>query len=209
MKHFMLGLCVALATVTVANAEDVQITSEIPFIEITVGDEIIIIERIQDNENRLNDEFTKTSRACPPFCIQPNQVTKDVMTVAELEVLDFLENDVENGTGILIDARLSSFYVRGTIPGSINIPFNVLDAEDNQYMGQILQALGATDGEQGLDFSNAKDLMLFCNGLWCGQSPRAIRNLLAVGYPADKLFYYRGGMQAWLSVGLNKYIPSP
>ena len=69
-------------------------------------------------------------------------------------------------------------------------------------------ALGAKKGRDGgLDFTNAKELMLYCNGLWCGQSPRAIRNLLAAGYPAEKLFYYRGGMQAWLSVGLTEYVP--
>ena len=55
----------------------------------------------------------------------------------------------------------------------------------------------------GANFSAALDLALFCNGPWCYQSPRAIRNLLDVGYPADKLRYYRGGMQDWLILGLT------
>jgi len=45
--------------------------------------------------------------------------------------------------------------------------------------------------------------MLWCNGPWCGQSPHAIRGLLDLGYPAEKLYYYRGGMQAWQSLGLT------
>ncbi|MGA1179662.1 MAG: rhodanese-like domain-containing protein, partial [Marivivens sp.] len=35
------------------------------------------------------------------------------------------------------------------------------------------------------------------------QSPTAIRNLLEVGYPAERIFYYRGGMQAWRMLGLS------
>lgn len=208
MKKIVLSLALALFAATSALAEEVQITAEIPFIEITIGGETVYIERIQDTENRLDDEFTKTSRACPPFCIQPAEVAEGVRTIAELEVLSFLENEVQDGSGILIDARLPDFYLNGTIPGSVNIPFNVLDVNDNEYLEQILMALGAKTGRDGgLDFTNAKELMLYCNGLWCGQSPRAIRNLLAAGYPAEKLFYYRGGMQAWLSVGLTEYVP--
>lgn len=209
MKKIALSLGLALIAATSAKADEVQITPEIPFVEISVGDQQIFIERIQDNDNRLTDEFTKTSRACPPFCIQPSEVAQGVQTVAELEVLSFLEEQVQNSTGILVDARLPDFYKNGTIPGSINIPFNVLDFEGNQHLESILIALGAQKGSDGtLDFAKSKQLMLFCNGLWCGQSPRAIRNLLAAGYPAEKLFYYRGGMQAWLSVGLTEFVPS-
>jgi len=46
-------------------------------------------------------------------------------------------------------------------------------------------------------------LYLFCNGLWCGQSPAAIRALLQIGYPESKLKYYRGGMNSWHSLGLS------
>jgi rhodanese-related sulfurtransferase len=49
---------------------------------------------------------------------------------------------------------------------------------------------------------NAKTLVLYCNGAWCGQSPTNVRQLLAVGYPAYKLKWYRGGMQSWKSLGL-------
>jgi rhodanese-related sulfurtransferase len=30
-----------------------------------------------------------------------------------------------------------------------------------------------------------------------------IKALLEVGYPAEKIKYYRGGMQAWTSLGLS------
>ena len=57
------------------------------------------------------------------------------------------------------------------------------------------------------DFSGAKEVLLWCNGMWCGQSPRAIKGLLALGYPPEKIFYYRGGMQAWQSLGLTVVVP--
>jgi len=53
------------------------------------------------------------------------------------------------------------------------------------------------------DFTDAKILVIYCNGLWCGKSPRMIRKLIKLGYPAQKIKYYRGGMQAWKSVGLT------
>jgi len=74
---------------------------------------------------------------------------------------------------------------------------------------RILMVLGAEKLEDGTwDFGNARELLLFCNGPWCGQSPRAIRNLVAAGYPPSKLFYYRGGMQNWQLLGLPVHVPA-
>lgn len=208
MKKIVIGLGLTLFAAGTAIAGEVRITPDIQSVEFSIGDQDFVIERIQDTENRLNDEYTKTSRACPPFCIQPIEVAPSVTTVGELELIQFLESQVQNGTGLLIDARLPDFFNKGTIPGSINIPFTVLDYEGNEYLETILMALGAEKTSDGnLDFTNAKELALFCNGHWCGQSPRAIHNLIAAGYPPEKLYYYRGGMQAWLSVGLTKHIP--
>ena len=72
-------------------------------------------------------------------------------------------------------------------------------------MEEAFEQFGVTPKpqESGWDFSNAKKLILWCNGWWCGQSPTAIRGLLDEGYPAEKLFYFRGGMQSWQLYGLN------
>ena len=66
------------------------------------------------------------------------------------------------------------------------------------------------DGEMktdAWDFSGAKKLAFWCNGPACGQSPRAIKGMLSAGYPAEKLLYYRGGMQMWQLWGLTTVIP--
>ncbi len=190
-------------------AQGVWITSDTPFIELELNDEFFVIERNPDNDAVIPAAFAKTSRACPPFCIQPLSVADGVETIGELELLDFLENVAQAGDGLLIDARTANFFQAGTIPGSINLPFNLLtNDESNPFLEPILTQLGGVkQGDGGWDFENATTLALFCNGPWCGQSPRAIRNLLSVGYPADKLKYYRGGMQNWLMLGLSVVVP--
>ena len=190
-------------------AQDVWITPDTPFVELELNDQFLVIERNPDNDAVIPAAFAKTSRACPPFCIQPLHVADGVETIAELELLNFLETTAQNGAGMLIDARTPQFYLAGTIPGSINLPFNLLTPdENNPFLEPILTQLGGQKRDDGTwNFENATELALFCNGPWCGQSPRAIRNLLSVGYPADKLKYYRGGMQNWLILGLTVVIP--
>ncbi len=34
---------------------------------------------------------------------------------------------------------------------------------------------------------------MFCNAIWCGQSPEAMKELIAIGYPQEKMKWYRGG----------------
>ena len=186
----------------------VKIAPGIPYVDITIGGRTVRIMRNQDTRHRLTNSFTKTSRACPPFCIQPMIPAPGVHPVGELELLDFLKKKVETGKGVLIDARIPAWYRKGTIPGAVNIPFTLLDKR-NPYRDRILMVLGAKKLEDGTwDFGGARELLLFCNGPWCGQSPHAIRNLIAAGYPPEKLHYYRGGMQSWQLLGLTVVKPA-
>lgn len=200
-----------------------------PFIHVLCDGESVKIERVQDPNFELTGYFAKTARKCPPFCIHAMSVASGVETIGEVEMFDFMEGPMRDGEGILIDARTPQWYEKGTIPGSVNIPFTTFpeDPKDNQWK-RLLQDFGAsprgdvgqverTLEEWGLvdaglktdnwDFSTAKELVLFCNGPACDQSPRAITALLSVGYPAEKLHYYRGGMQIWQLWGLTTYIP--
>lgn len=214
---------------TPALALDVNISKSISGINTAHNGNVIRIQRNQDKKNVLTGGYTKTSRQCPPFCIQPLSVAPGVNTVAELEVINFIKNSVNKGTGVLIDARTKSWFEKSTIPSSINIPFNTFDRDSSDLVkASALAKLGVTvksdqtessdsiiDQMMNLmkedtiqtsskwDFSLAKKVLLWCNGMWCGQSPRAIRGMLALGYPADKIYYYRGGMQAWQSLGLT------
>jgi rhodanese-related sulfurtransferase len=150
----------------------------------------IKVMRIQDPENRLSDDFTKTSRECPPFCIHPIKVADGVETIGELEFIKLMQDK----DTLIIDARLKSWYKLETIPGAINIPYNIFEKKDKTQAKKIIKAL------------NNKNLAIFCNGIWCDQSPRLIKNLIDLGYPANKLKYYRNGFQGWKLLGLTTVV---
>jgi rhodanese-related sulfurtransferase len=172
------------------------------------------ISRNQNGKAKIHSAFAKTSRPCPPFCIQPTHpfAPATVETVTELDVIH-AARDVAKGdkTIMVIDARTpiwSTAKKGGSIPHAVNIPFNKLNSKavtkDPDAVIKILTTqFGVVSNDDVLDFSNAKTLYLFCNGLWCGQSPAAIRALLSLGYPEHKLKYYRAGMNSWHSLGLT------
>ena len=187
-----------------SNDITVGITPSMPTVEVNHRGTPVTVKRIQDTGNKLVDDFAKTSRPCPPFCIHGMEAAPGVKTVGELDLLEFLNTEVAQGDGLLVDARMPKFYVSETIPGSINIPFVLFTSS----AADILPLLGASnDANGGFDFSQAKELLLWCNGPWCDQSPRAIKALLKEGYPPEKLRYYRGGMQLWKIFGLTTIQP--
>lgn len=197
---FVCMICVLYVSPSVA--QEVRITESVSIFRFSKGGNAVEIQRNQNTENRLTSDFAKTSRACPPFCIQPANVAPNVETVAELEVLNFLQSEVSNSTGLIVDARLPEWFLGGSIPGAINLPFTSLDST-NTYLPDILTALGAKNTDDGWDFSNAFSLLIYGNGPWSDQSRRATLSLLSVGYPGEKLHHYRGGIQGWAQLGLT------
>ena len=164
------------------------------------------ISRNQDNINTVKSDYALTSRPCPPFCIRPIKLAPGVDTIGEIEILKYLSKVGDDPNLIVIDSRTPDWVVKGTIPGSINIPWTKLNPEtsDPLTIATIMQdTFGAVLSDELWDFSQAKTLVLFCNGMWCGQSPRNILTLLRYGYPAHKIKWYRGGMQDWEILGLT------
>jgi len=208
LLFYLLGLG-AIIVVSASQAHEVNISEYLPHVDVMYDNERIRIERIQDTENLLNNSFAKTSRKCPPFCIQPLKAAPGVITVGELELLDFLLIDAKKGRGLLVDARTDAWYKKGTIPGAINIPFTLfISPDDNPVIIRIFKAIGGVRDTQGnWNFSQGKKLLIFCNGPWCQQSIKAIKGLMRHGYPPEKLYYYRGGMQSWQSLGLTTVVP--
>jgi len=134
------------------------------------------------------------------------QLDEDLETYGELEVLISLREMQTNKDILLIDSRLEKWFEYRTIPGAINIPFIYFKHRDRyefhfEYALKHLGVFVEKDGE--FDFDDAKTLILFCNGPWCTQSPSMIFALLKIGYPAEKLKWYRGGMQDWLGAGMT------
>jgi rhodanese-related sulfurtransferase len=187
---------------------DYNISAGMPTVEVLHLGKSVTIQREQNPAATIQPEYSATARKCPPYCIQPMQLAEGIETLGELEVLSYLERIRRGEENLLvIDSRTPDWYAKYTIPGSINIPYaqNMAgQATDLPAVKKILlDMFGVKETSGTYDFSAACTLAIFCNGPWCGQTPNYIRTLLALGYPADKLKWYRGGMQDWCSLGLT------
>ena len=215
---------------SIAGDIEVKITKDMSHSSVQHGAENVMVQRIQDTDNVIENSYAKTSRPCPPFCVNPIIIAEGVNTVAELEVIKFMESDHADGTGVIIDTRDPERYNHETIPGSINVPSSMISqpkvtpelvelmesfgAHERTGVGAIqraIESLGFFDGDMKTDdwdFTQAKNLLLWCDGPWCEQLPQSVHALIALGYPAAKIQYYRGGMQMWKSLGLTTVVPA-
>lgn len=200
------SLALLLTSPALAEVE-VGITSDMAEFEVRHGDERMTVTRDQDTFATIDLDYAQIARPCPPFCIQPMNLGRGVETLGELEFIDYLQQTTERDDLLIIDSRTPREYRRGTIPGAINIPWDRLhfasgaDSEDVRNM--LTDDFGVVFDGDFYDFSQAKTLVLFCNGPWCGQSPTNIRTLTNLGYPAERIKWYRGGMQLWHAFGLT------
>ena len=206
------GIAAAMLAAAPLRAAEVNITPEIESLTVRHGELDVKVMRNQNQKNTVNPAFALTSRKCPPFCIQPAILAPGVETIAELEVLDYLRRMSEGDNSIVVvDSRTPAWVAKGTIPGAINIPWTALNpakGADPISIGEILEEKFNARNLEGLwDFRDARTLVMFCNGMWCGQSPNNIMNLLGFGYPAHKIKWYRGGMQNWEILGLTTVKP--
>ena len=110
--------------------------------------------------------------------IQPLELAPEVKTVAELDVIQHLRAGLP-----LVDTRHEGQHQQATIPGARAIAHEEIVARVNEL-------------------DSTQVTVLFCNGPQCRATPDAVRALLAHGYPAERLRYYRGGVHDWMTLGL-------
>jgi len=156
------------------------------------GENVIVIRKITDDQ-----------KSCPPYCIVPISID-GVKTVGELETLDFLKTLEEKGNSIVFDTRESKYYNEGTIPGALNLPAHMLQ-EDSKYFNDVLSVLGIKKVDDTWKFKEVHSLLIFDDGLTDDNAYKAIKSLLKLSYPSDKILYYRGGFSMWKDLGLSIY----
>jgi rhodanese-related sulfurtransferase len=94
----------------------------------------------------------------------------------------------DQGEALFVDAREPMEFACGTIPGSINVPFDYLPPGDlGQYFDTTLGV--------------AKDhkIIIFCSGEECDLSLHLARNMQAFGYTNVEIFF--GGSREWAEFG--------
>lgn len=144
---------------------------------------------IQTPKGPLTITRTMTPCAKNKGWLQPLVPVAGVHPVGEIEILNAL-----NDTGaIVVDMREAEDRVKGTIPNTYHIPYTEVSGR--------MDELGCKKVGKGWDCAAAKKVYAFCNGPVCPQSPTAILAMTRDGFPADKIYYYRGGMLDWEALG--------
>lgn len=136
-------------------------------------------------------EITRTMTPCAKNkgWLQPMVPVPGVHPIGEIEILNAL-NDKD---AIVVDMREAEDRVKGTIPNSYHIPYTEVAAR--------MDELGCRKTAKGWDCAAAKKVYAFCNGPVCPQSPTAIQAMTRDGFPAERIYYYRGGMLDWAALG--------
>jgi len=199
MKTIILLLSLVVAA-TAGKYDKVKITPDMAYIYVYHKGKAVKVHRIQDTKHKLTGEYAMTFR--PGKDIQPIKMNQNIQTIGEVELLQFMQNRVNKKKGILVDVRAKSDYRKESIPSAVNIPARVKD--NPAKLEKILKVLGAKRKADGsLETSHVLDIAFYCHGLWCSKSSEFIDKLLEVGYPADKILYYRGGFQMWKILGFT------
>ena len=199
----IVGICSTGSFAAEEKSNFVPVSSGVKSIEMNLNGEKFTLMRNQTSGNKISPLYETTNRGIA----QPIVLAKGVETLGELEFIEYMKKAQTDETIAIIDSRKPGWFAKLRIPGAINVPFTNFDEKDTA-IEMMEDEMGVVQKDDGtLDFSNAKTLALYCNGYWCGQTPGMVSRskfaLLKMGYPASKIKYYRGGMQAWTSLGFT------
>lgn len=173
------------------NTTEVCITAGMMQCSVPSPDGPLEIRWIADPKYRLSSEWARTSRPAPPAVLQPLVPVPGVVPLGELELIEVLQA----GDVVVADGRKPAQYAEYTIPATINLPFTETEA--------ALEALGCRRVGDGWDCRDARKVAMFCNEVWCGQSPTARHKMTDARHPPDRILYYRNGLHGRLLQGLS------
>ena len=168
----------------------VKITKDLKSLIVTFQKKEFLIERLDNKE-------------CPPYCISPINID-NIKTIGELETIEFMKSLKKSRNRLLIDARNSIEYKRNTLPTAVNIPYSML-TPNSKYREEILKLLGVKKLKKGWHFKYVHKLLIFDNGILDSRAIKMIDSLVKIGYPKNKILYYRGGVNSWKELGLTLF----
>jgi rhodanese-related sulfurtransferase len=184
--------CVRICAAGPALADPVGLTSDMMSVTVETAGGPVEIMREQDNARRLEGDWTLTSRPCPNVLHPADGARRGRDPGGRAGGFGGA-----SGSGHDPHRRSHSLGIRGR-------------HDPRRDLGALHEAADRL-GEFGceIDFDgwicegDLPQVVLFCNGPWCGQSPTAARRMIEAGFPAENISYYRGGMQNWNMLGLT------
>jgi rhodanese-related sulfurtransferase len=132
--------------------------------------------RYQSPEERFDRELTSLV-AAPPMAIAP---------APPIELAQF-RSAVDGKSALIFDARPAAFFVRGHVPGALNLARDDF-AHDYRRLSGVVKAAGD------------KPIIVYCSGGECHDSRLVANALLTLGYSNVSVF--TGGWEAWSAAGL-------
>ncbi len=186
-----------------AQAESLIKTGMTEF-TVKLNGETCKIGRNQTPGNTIHELYASTHRGKPmPITLAPG-----IETLGELEFIEYMQRAQNDPSIVIVDTRTEGWHHNLRIPCTVNVPFTLLNDDEFVALSTVVETFGVVENDdETLDFSKAKTIVGYCNGFWCGQTPGMFVNakysLKNIGYPVEKLKYYRGGMQAWTALGMD------
>jgi rhodanese-related sulfurtransferase len=199
-------LLLALAILPIAMSAHAESWIKKGMTEFTVklNGETCTIKRNQTKDNKVHELYATTHRGRP----MPISLAPGIETLGELEFIDYMQKAQNDPNIMIVDTRTEGWHNNLRIPCTVNVPYTQLNDDEFVALSTVAENFGVIENDDGkLDFSKAKTIVGYCNGFWCGQTPGMFVNakysLKNIGYPVEKLKYYRGGMQAWTALGMS------
>ncbi len=187
-KLFIFGISLFASQLVFAQAATIAPGTPL---EIFKGKKEVVV---QTSQGPVTINRVMTTCAKNGGTLQPLVPIAGVTPVTETEMIQAL-GDKES---MVVDMRDSNDRVKGTIPGSIGIPYTEVAMRMDE-----LGCKKVAGAKTPWDCNKAKKIYTFCNGPVCPQSPFTINAMVRDGFPATKIYYYRGGMLDWEALGLT------
>lgn len=200
----VLGAVISTASIAEEASSVPMVKRGVASVEVQLDDKTCVIERVNKKGNQVHEMYALTGQGTP----QPMSIATGIETLGEIEFIDYMSQASIDDSILVLDTRTENWHNWLRIPCTTNVSYKAFGDDRDEALFYLTEMFGVIEKDDGsLDFSEAKTLVGYCNGYWCGQTPsmfkRAKNSLVNLGYPVEKLKYYRGGMQAWVSLGLT------